>query len=120
MQPSGAPSPASAISVGGHASSSVGALGQGRHKGKGKSFPKGNRTGTQSPNPIGFAGQSTQKGKSSQGSVVKGKGVFSVKGKGEKEKGSRSPVTNPNFTRLQCKFCHLHGHIEQNCRKKQA
>jgi hypothetical protein len=22
--------------------------------------------------------------------------------------------------RLQCKFCHLHGHLEQNCRKKQA
>jgi hypothetical protein len=66
------------------------------------------------------SGSSSQKGKVRQGSVVKGKGVFSGKGKGEKGKGSRSHENSPNFTHLQCKFCHLHGHIEQNCRKKQA
>ena len=95
MQPSGAPSPASAISVSGHTSSNAGALGQGRQKGKGKSFLKGNRTGTQLSTSIGLSGQSTHKGKGSHSSFVKGKGTFSIKGKGDKEKGSRSPVTNP-------------------------
>jgi hypothetical protein len=66
------------------------------------------------------SGPSTQKGKGSQNNLVKGKGIFSPKGKGEKGKGSRSYDNNSSFTRLQCKFCHLHGHVEQNCRKKQA
>ena len=120
MQPSSTPTPNSAIPMGGHNSSSVSALGKGRHKGKGKSFPKGNRTGTQSLNPIGLAGQTHHKGKGSQSSFVKGKSTFPAKGKGEKGKGFRSHANSPNLTRLQCKFCHLHGHIEQNCRKKQA
>ena len=50
MQPSSAPSSASVVPMSGHSSTSVSALSKGRHKGKGKSFPKGNRTGTQSPN----------------------------------------------------------------------
>jgi hypothetical protein len=120
IQPSGAPSSGLAISVGGHTSSSVSALGQGRHKGKGKSFPKGNRTGTQLSTSIGLSGQSTLKGKGGNHTFAKGRGTFSAKGKGDKGKISRSTATNPNFERLQCKFCHLHGHIEQNCRKKQA
>ncbi len=105
--------------MGGHTSSSVSALDKGRNKGKGKSFPKGNRTGTPSPNSMGLSGQSPYKGKGNH-TFAKGKGIFSAKGKGNKGKVSRSPATTPNFTHLQCKFCHLHGHIEQNCRKKQA
>jgi hypothetical protein len=120
MQPSSTPTPTSTIPVGGNNSSNVSTLGKGRHKGKGKSFPKGNRTGTQSFNPIGLSGQTHHKGKGSQSSFVKGKSTYSVKGKGEKGKGSRSHANSPNLTRLQCKFCHLHGHLEQNCRKKQA
>ncbi len=81
--------------MGEHTGSSAGALGQGRHKGKGKSFSKGNRTGFQLLTSIGLSGQSTDKGKGSHSSFVKGKGTFSIKGKGDKEKGSRSPVTNP-------------------------
>jgi hypothetical protein len=119
IQPSGASSPASAISGGGHTSSSVSALDKGRNKGKGKSFPKGNRTGTPSTNSMGLSEQLPYKGKGNH-TFTKGKGTFSAKGKGDKGKASRSLATTPNFTRLQCKFCHLHGHIEQNCRKKQA
>ena len=119
LQPSSTPS-SSVVPASGHNSSSGNALGKGRHKGKGKTFSKGNRIGTQFRNPMTPSGPSTPKGKGSQNSLVKGKGVFSTKGKGEKGKGSRSHDNSPNFTRLQCKFCHLHGHIEQNCRKKQA
>jgi hypothetical protein len=119
IQPSGASSPASPISGGGHTSSSVSALDKGRNKGKGKPLSKGNRTGTPSTNSMGLSGQSPYKGKGNH-TFAKGKGTFSAKGKGDKGKGSRSLATTPNFTRLQCKFCHLHGHIEQNCRKKQA
>ena len=119
MQPSSTSSP-SVVPVSGHNSSSVSALGKGRHKGKGKPFPKGNRIGTQFLNPMAPSGPSTPKGKGSQNNLVKGKGIFSPKGKGEKGKGSRSYDNNSSFTRLQCKFCHLHGHVEQNCRKKQA
>ena len=120
MQPSNITTTTAAVPVGAHNSPSVSALGKGRHKGKGKSIPKGNRTGTPSVNPVGLAGQATHKGKGGQSSFVKGNSIFSAKGKGDKGKGSRSHTNSPNFTRLQCKFCHLHGHIEQNCRKKQA
>ena len=119
LQPSSTPS-SSVVPVSGHNSSSGNPHGKGRHKGKGKTFPKGNRIGTQFRNPMTPSGPSTPKGKGSQNSLVKGKGVFSTKGKGEKGKGSRSHDNSPNFTRLYCKFCHLHNHIEQNCRKKHA
>jgi hypothetical protein len=55
-----------------------------------------------------------------KGSFTKGKGAFSAKGKTDKGKGYRYPASNPSLPRLQCKFCHLHGHLEQSCRKKQA
>ena len=119
LQPSSTPS-SSVVPASGHNSSSGNALGKGRHKGKGKTFSKGNRIGTQFRNPMTPSGPSTPKGKGSQSSLVKGKGVFSTKGKSEKGKGSRSHDNSPNFTRLYCKFCHLHNHIEQNCRKKHA
>ncbi len=66
-----------------------------------------------------LSGQSPYKGKGYH-TFAKGKGTLSAKGKSDKRKVSRFPATNPTSTRLQCKFCHLHGHIEQNYRKKQA
>jgi hypothetical protein len=116
VQPSINSSPVSAVSPSGHSSSSTGALGKCRHKGKGKYSPKGNRTGTSSP-LVGFSGQPAHKGKGGHTNFAKGKCTFSAKGKIDKGKGSRYPANSPSIPRLQCKFCHLHG---QNCRKKQA
>ena len=116
IQPSTNPSPVPSVSTGSQFSPSSSALGKGRYKGKGKPPSKGNRTGTSSSS-VGSLAPTTQKGK---GSFTKGKGAFSAKGKTDKGKGYRYPANNPNLPRLQCKFCHLHGHLEQNCRKKQA
>ncbi len=85
IQPSGASSPASAISGGGHTSSSVSALDIGRNKGKGKPLSKGNRTGTPSTNSMVLSGQSLYKGKGNH-TLPKEKAHFPLKAKVIKEK----------------------------------
>ena len=100
IQPSNITTTTAAVPVGAHNSPSVSALGKGRHKGKGKSIPKGNRTGTPSVNPVGLAGQATHKGKGGQSSFVKGNSIFSAKGKGDKGKGSRSHILTVPISRV--------------------
>jgi hypothetical protein len=93
-------------------------VGKGQHKGKGKSLTKGIRSHTPSSGSF-----TTGKGSHSKGSTStpsKGKTSSPGKSKGDKGKGARQGSPSSSVSRLQCKFCHLHGHIEQHCRKRQA
>jgi hypothetical protein len=95
------------------------AISKGKHKGKGKLFVKGNRSSPQTPS-TGLLGKGSQ-GKGFMNTFSKGKSMPISKGKGDKGKGSRFPqASSSSFPRLQCKFCHMHGHLEQNCRKRFA
>jgi hypothetical protein len=58
-------------------------------------------TGSHSTSPPSFKGKGTQKGKSPE------------------RKGSRS-LHGGASSQIICNFCHLHGHTERNCRKKNA
>ena len=80
-------------------------------KGKGKGAPKGQRLDSSHGK-----GKFFQKG----ASFYKGKG--SSKGKPHKgsPKGNRTSSVSTANTGLKCDFCHMHGHISQNCRKRQA
>jgi hypothetical protein len=80
-------------------------------KGKGKGAPKGKRLESSHGK-----GNFFQKG----ASLYKGKG--SSKGKSYKgsSKGNRTPSVSTTNTGLICDFCHVHGHISQSCRKRQA
>ncbi len=93
------------------------ALGKGYQKGKGKITFKGQR----SDNSFS-KGKSSGKGSILDGSKGSGKGKNSPKGKGKssKGKGNRTPQSGTVSHNLVCDFCHLHGHISQNCRKRQA
>jgi hypothetical protein len=79
-------------------------------KGKGKGAP------TVKVNTSQGKGNFFQKG----ASHYKGKG--SSKGKSYKgsPKGNRTPSGSTTTTGLVCDFCHMHDHISQNCRKRQA
>lgn len=116
IQPSTNPSSVPVVSSGPPFNPNTNTLGKGRHKGKGKPSPKGNRA-SHSSSSVGSLSQTTHKGK---GSFTKGKSILSAKGKTDKGKGHRHPFINPSPSSLQCKFCHLHGHLEEHCRKKRA
>jgi hypothetical protein len=92
-------------------------LSKGSYKGKGKVSFKGQR----SDNSFG-KGKSHGKGSATDGAKGLGKGKGSPKGKGKfsKGKGNRAPQPGVSSHNLVCDFCHLHGHISQNCRKRQA
>jgi hypothetical protein len=77
-------------------------------KGKGKGAPKGQRLDSSHGKGIFF-----QKG----ASLYKGKGSSIGKSYKGSPKGNRTSTTN---TGLICDFRHMHGHISQNCRKRQA
>ncbi len=93
-------------------------VGKGQHKGKGKSLTKGLRSHTPSSGSL-TTGKGSH-GKGSTSTPSKGKTPLPGKGKGDKGKGARQGPPFSNVSRLQCKFCHLHGHIEQHCRKRHA
>jgi hypothetical protein len=93
-------------------------VGKGQHKGKGKSLTKRLRSHT--PSSGSFTTGKGSHGKGSTSTPSKGKTPLPGKGKGDKGKGARQGPPSSNVSRLQCKFCQLHGHIEQHCRKRQA
>jgi hypothetical protein len=92
-------------------------FGKGNYKGKGKVSFKGQRSDTSFSK-----GKSPGKGSTMDGAkgLGKGKGYPKGKGKFSKGKGNRAPQPGVSSHNLICDFCHLHGHISQNCRKRQA
>jgi hypothetical protein len=92
-------------------------LSKGNYKGKGKATFKGQR----SDNSFS-KGKAPGKGSTMDGAKGLGKGKGSPKGKGKssKGKGNRAPQLGVSSHNLVCDFCHLHGHISQHCRKRQA
>jgi len=99
---------------------------KGKGSGKGKATTKGKRSGissavseSSSSAPISntWSPAITTGGRSTSPSPFKGKGK--QKGKFSKSKGSRPPISGAS-SQIKCDFCHLHGHTERNCRKKNA
>jgi hypothetical protein len=99
---------------------------KGKGSGKGKTMNKGKRSGipstvseSSSSAPISntWSPASTPGGLSTSPSPFKGKGK--QKGKFLKGKVSRPPNSGASSP-ITCNFCHLHGHTERNCRKKNA
>ena len=99
---------------------------KGKGSGKGKIMNKGKRSGipstvseSSSSSPISntWSPASTPGGLSTSPSPFKGKGK--QKGKSLKGKTSR-PLNSGASSPITCNFCHLHGHTERNCRKKNA
>ncbi len=99
---------------------------KGKGSGKGKTTTKGTRSGVPSTvsescsnTPISnpWPPTSTTGTLGTSPSPFKGKGK--QKGKFTKGKGSR-PLNSGASSQLICNFCHLHGHTERNCRKKNA
>ena len=99
---------------------------KGKGIGKGKTMTKGARSGvpstvsessstTPSSTPWSPAVNTGSKGTTS--SSFKGKGK--QKGKSLKGKSSRT-LQGSASPQIICTFCHLHGHTERNCRKKNA
>jgi hypothetical protein len=99
---------------------------KGKGSGKGKATTKGTRSGVPStvsesssstPTSNAWSPASTTGALGTSPSPFKGKGK--QKGKFTKGKGSRPPNSGAS-SQLICNFCHLHGHTERNCRKKNA
>ena len=92
--------------------------GKGPGKGKGKATTKGARSGV--PSSITESSSSTPTSAGPQNnSPASFKGKGKQKGKPFKGKSFRPPHGGAT-TQLICNFCHLHGHTERNCRKKNA
>jgi hypothetical protein len=99
---------------------------KGKGSGKGKATTKGTRSGVPStvsesssntPTRNTWPPISTTGALGTSPSPFKGKGK--QKGKFTKGKGPRPPHSGAS-SQLICNFCHLHGHTERNCRKKNA
>jgi hypothetical protein len=98
---------------------------KGKGFGEGKATTKGTRSGV--PSTVSESSSSTPTNNWSPASTpgplgtspspFKGKGKH--KGKFTKGKSSRPPDSGASSP-LICNFCHLHGHTERNCRKKNA
>jgi hypothetical protein len=79
-------------------------------KGKGKGEPKGQRfDSSHGKGNFLHKGASHHKGKGAKGKPYK-----------DSPKGNRTPSGSTASISLVCDFCHMHGHISQNCRKRQA
>ncbi len=99
---------------------------KGKGSGKGKATTKGTRSGVPStvsesssstPTSNTWSPASTTGALGTSPSPFNGKGK--QKGKFTKGKSSRPPNSGASSP-LICNFCHLHGHTERNCRKKNA
>jgi hypothetical protein len=99
---------------------------KGKGSGKGKATTNGTRSGVPSvvsesstsvPISNTWSPSSTTGGLGTSPSPFKGKGK--LKGKFTKGKGSRPPNSGAS-SQIICNLCHLHGHTERNCRKKNA
>ena len=99
---------------------------KGKGSGKGKATTKGARSGVPStvsessstvPSNIPWSPAVRNESKGTAPSSFKGKG----KQKGKSLKGKSSRTTQGSASSpIICNFCHLHGHTERNCRKKNA
>jgi len=99
---------------------------KGKGFGKGKVTTKGTRSGV--PSTVSASSSSTPTSNTGPPASTTGplsSSPFSFKGKGKqkgkfiKGKSSRPPNSGASSP-LVCNFCHLHGHTERNCRKKNA
>jgi hypothetical protein len=91
---------------------------KGKGSGKGKATTKGVRSGVPSSTTESSSSALTSTG-SQNTSPASFKGKGKQKGKSFKGKGSRPPHGGAT-SQITCNFCHLHGHTERNCRKKNA
>ena len=85
-------------------------------KGKGRGSPKG-KPSVKGAQPLSYSkGKGYGRGKGFKGH--KGKG--SSKGSFSKGKSHHTPPQGTSLSTLVCGFCHIQGHHESNCRKRNA